>query len=96
MVEEDWVWYSHVWVKYLISKVAFLSYVAVKNKILTMDNLKNRGFKMPNRCMLCKCSEKMVDHILVSYEYTKQVFEYLFSLFQIQWVGAHTLKDFYL
>jgi len=38
----------------------------------------------------------MVDHILVSYEYTKQVFEYLFSLFQIQWVGAHTLKDFYL
>lgn len=34
-------------------------------KILTQDNLKRRGFQLPNRCILCKVEEESIDHLFI-------------------------------
>ena len=34
-------------------------------QILTCDNLRRRGLVMVGWCCLCRCSEEMVDHLLL-------------------------------
>ena len=35
------------------------------NIILTIDQLKRRGWNMPNRCYLCKMEEETSDHLII-------------------------------
>lgn len=37
-----------------------------------------------------------MDHLLVKYDYTKQVFGHLLFLYQIHWMSAQTLRYFHL
>ena len=36
-------------------------------KVLTLDQLKRRGWNLANRCFLCCAEEKMINHILIHY-----------------------------
>ena len=46
--------HSVVWNSWVPVRVSFFAWEATWVKILTLDQLKKRGWKMPNRCYMCK------------------------------------------
>ncbi|CAN0856966.1 Putative ribonuclease H protein At1g65750 [Linum grandiflorum] len=54
-----------VWISTVPTKVCCFSWMACMNSIATIDNLKRRGFIVPNRCTLCYHAEESASHLLV-------------------------------
>lgn len=63
-----------MWVKSIIPKIGFFTYVASQNKILMMENMRIHCFSMANRCILCLCEEELVNHLLIHYEFATEPF----------------------
>ena len=55
---------------------------------MTLDQLKKRGWKMSNRCYMCK-KEETSDHILLHCPKARILWQLSFALFSVQWV-MHT------
>ncbi|CAI0428536.1 unnamed protein product, partial [Linum tenue] len=68
-----------VWRKVVPLKVNFFIWCAFHAKILTIDNLKRRGFALANRCLLCGASEESIDHLFVDCAFTREVWSELGS-----------------
>ena len=47
------------------SKVGLFAWKASWGKVLTLDQLKRRGWTLANRCFLCLVKEESIDHILI-------------------------------
>ena len=54
-----------VWITSLIPKINFFWWAAQHVKILTIDNLKKRGFYITNRCCLCKEKEESISQLFI-------------------------------
>ena len=54
-----------VWNSWVSSRISFFTWEATWAKIFTLDQLKKRGWRIPNRCYLCKEEEETSDHILI-------------------------------
>ena len=67
-------------------RASFFAWEATWAKILTHDQLRGRGWKMPNRCYMCKAEEEIVDHLLLHYPKASTLWQLVCALFHIQWV----------
>lgn len=69
------IMFSHksIWVLSIPSKVPFFTWNAYLDRILTLDNLQNRGWNLANRCILCLQEEELIDHLLVHCDMTTMV-----------------------
>ena len=65
-------------------------------KILTCDQLQNRGLSLASCCPLCLESGELVDHLLLHCSKTRVLWDLLFSLFEVPWILAAIVKDFLL
>ena len=45
--------------------VSFFVWTTIWDKILTGDNLQDRGFDFVDWCIMCRCNKEMVDHLLL-------------------------------
>ena len=54
-----------IWSPGVPTKVSFFAWEATWGKALTMDQLKKRGWSLPNRCYLCCAVEESIDHLLI-------------------------------
>ena len=54
-----------VWNSWVPLRISFFAWEATWVKILTLDQLKKRGWRILNRCYLCKEEEETSDHILI-------------------------------
>ena len=59
-------------------------------KVLTMDQLKKRGFQLASRCPLCKEDEENIDHLLLHFW---GFWAALISLQGMEWVCPLMFKD---
>ena len=73
-------------------RVSFFAWEASWNRILTTDQLKRRGWILPNRCYLCKMEEETSDHLLLFCKKATMLWRLLFSLFDVQWVLHSSIK----
>ena len=48
-------------------KVGFFAWEVWWGKILSMDQLKKRGFSLASRCPLCGKDEESMEHLLIHY-----------------------------
>ena len=48
--------------------------------MLTLDQLKKKGYALPYRCVLCRGDEETVDHILVHYLEARMLWDVMLSL----------------
>ncbi|KAL6331818.1 hypothetical protein AAG906_020162 [Vitis piasezkii] len=62
-------------------------------KVLTMDQLKKRGWALANRCFLCCEEEESIDHILIHCFRARVLWELLFALFGVCWVLPSSARD---
>lgn len=56
-MENQELW-NKIWIKSLIPKIIFNMWVLAHNNLTTIDNLKGKGFQIPNRCNLYMEDEK--------------------------------------
>ncbi|RVW51874.1 hypothetical protein CK203_067969 [Vitis vinifera] len=54
-----------IWNPCVPTKVCFFAWEAFWGKVLTLDQLKKRGWCLANRCFLCCEEEESIDHILI-------------------------------
>lgn len=71
--------WEKVWIHGLPSKVSFLLWLIVRDRVLTHNNLQRRGFSIVSQCLLCHNASEDVDHLFCNCEFTREVWDY-FSL----------------
>jgi hypothetical protein len=54
-------------------------------RILTVDNLRKRGFIIVNLCCRCKRNEETTNHFLIYCEYTSDLWHLVLNLFGVSW-----------
>ncbi|OVA15095.1 Reverse transcriptase zinc-binding domain [Macleaya cordata] len=77
---------AFIWNKHIPLKVNFFVWTAYHNRILTIDNLKKRGFILPNCCYLCGRNEETVAHIMLHCSFTSKVWNLLLPRTGWTWV----------
>ena len=82
-----------IWNPSVPSKVSFFAWEASWGKVLTMDQLKKRGWALANRCFLCCEEEESIDHILIHCSRARALWEFLFALFRVFWVLPSSARD---
>ena len=75
-----------IWSLCVLTKVGFFAWEALWGKVLTLDQLKRKGWNMANRCFLCCAEEQTINHILIHCSKVRVLWELVFALFGVKWV----------
>ncbi|RVX20110.1 putative ribonuclease H protein [Vitis vinifera] len=82
-----------IWNPSVPSKVSFFAWEASWGKVLTMDQLKKRGWAVANRCFMCCEEEESIDHILIHCSKARALWDLLFALFGVCWVLPYSARE---
>jgi hypothetical protein len=66
--------------------MAFFLLGTTLGRILTVDNLRRRGFQLVNQWCLCKKDKETIDHLLIHCEYTADICHLVLNSFGVSWV----------
>lgn len=88
--------FSIIWSPPSIPRCSFISWLAVKGKLITMDKLKKRNIHIANRCILCKASEEDLDHSLTSCPFSLQTWNLVWSLAKLHLLFGPSLSHWFL
>ena len=58
-----------------------------------MDQLKRRGWFLPNRCFLCKSEEESTNHLSLHCPKAAMFWQLIFYLFGVQWIMPYSIKE---
>lgn len=86
------IW-TKIWNRVLIPKVNMFFWLAVHNRILTIDNLARRGFMYPNRCELCQKEKESMDHLFIHCSFTWEIWSKFWAQWKVEWVMHNSLKE---
>ncbi|CAN1839418.1 hypothetical protein LINPERHAP1_LOCUS35747 [Linum perenne] len=68
-----------IWCKSIPSKVCGFLWQVTHGRILTIDNLRRRGFQFPNRCIMCESEEESIWHLFFDCRFVRQIWILLSS-----------------
>jgi hypothetical protein len=88
-LQTDHSWTSHIWNWQIPLKLKFFIWLAGKEKILSWEALRHRGWEGPGICPLCKLESEDVHHLMVHCIFTKEVWHLLTKSFPqpVDWRG---------
>ena len=72
-----------IWKSCVQPKVSFFTWEASWGKVLTLDQVKKRGWALANRCYFCQADEESINHLLLHCENTRASWEMFFTLFSV-------------
>ena len=84
---------SIIWSPCVPTKVGSFAWEASWGKVLTLDQLKKRGWILANRCFLCCAEEESIDYILIHCTKARVLWELLVALFGVIWVLPYSVRD---
>ena len=76
--------WKSIWKTRAPPRVAFFVWTAALRHILTTDNLRRRHVIILDWCCLCKNSGESISHLLMHWSATREVWNFIFSIFGIQ------------
>ena len=88
----DFPWHS-IWNPIVPPKLGFFAWEASWGKVLTLDQLKRRGFTLVNRCFLCEEEEETIDHLLIHCSTAKMLWNLLLAIADYDWVFPLTVRQ---
>ncbi|OAY75681.1 putative ribonuclease H protein [Ananas comosus] len=74
-------------------RVKIFLWLADRNKLLTADNLRKRGWHGPTICNLCYSDAESVEHILHHYFYAVSVWNWLTDRLNLNLAGRNNTTD---
>ena len=74
------------WDRYIPPRVLVFRWLAMRGRILTMDNLRRRNHFIVNGCPMCLRDKETVNHLLIHCNFPYNVCVALFARFDMQWV----------
>ena len=74
-------------------RVSFFAWEVVWENFLPLDELKGKGWYLPNRCYLCKGEDELANHILLHCPKVTLLWHLILALFNVQWVMPISVKD---
>ena len=82
-----------IWSPCVPTKVGFFALEASWGKVLTLDQLKRRGWAIANKCFLCCAEEESINHIIIHCSKARVLWELVFVLFGVMWVLPYSARD---
>ena len=82
-----------IWNPIAPKKVGFFVWEVWWGKILTMDQLKKRGFSLASRCPFCGQTDKVLEHLFIHCPKIWKLWTTLFSLSEGGWVCPYMVKE---
>ena len=64
--EDDEGTWKKIWISNMCPKVALFTWLVVKGRIITNENLRRRGVQGPSQCCMCYQEEESMGHLLDS------------------------------
>ena len=64
--------------------------------MLTLDQLKRRGFSLANRCPLCGMNEENIEHLLIHCPEVWGPWTSIMATMGITWVPPYFVRDLWL
>jgi hypothetical protein len=64
-----------------------------KGRILTVDNLRRRGFSLANWCCPCKKNEEFINHLLIHCEYIIDLWHLVLNIFGASWMMPSNILE---
>ncbi|CAN1751474.1 Putative ribonuclease H protein At1g65750 [Linum perenne] len=68
-----------VWLRHVPTKVSCLVWKVAHESLATVDKLRQRGFQMPNRCVLCFADCESIQHLFWRCPFASQVWSFFSS-----------------
>lgn len=84
--------FKQIWKSRALPRVAFLTWKAVKETILTINMLKRRWITMVNKCYLCKSDEKTSNHLLLRCPKTHSLWTSVLGLLGLNCIMAENVS----
>ena len=82
-----------IWNSCIPSKMSVFTWEVWWGKVLTMDQLKKKGFQIASRYPLCQEAEESLDHLLIHCPTTWGLWATLISLLGMVWACPLLAKD---
>ncbi|KAG7577371.1 Endonuclease/exonuclease/phosphatase superfamily [Arabidopsis thaliana x Arabidopsis arenosa] len=74
-------WFTQVWFKERIPKLAFMFWLTVQDRLTTRDRLRRWNLPIPAACLLCQTDEESRDHLFFQCTYSNTIWQELFGRF---------------
>ena len=85
--------WKSVWKSKVPTRVAFFTWTAALEKILTVDNLRKRRVIIVDWCCMCKVHGESVNHLLLHCSVAQELWLLIFSMFGTTWVMLRGVVD---
>lgn len=66
----------------------------IHDKILTIENLKKRGWYLVNKCYLYNKEEETIMHLFFQCPYAQEVWNFFLEMLKVEWVFPASVKMF--
>lgn len=73
-----------IWATKAPPRFRVFAWLMIKNRILTVDNLRRKGFILVNRCYMCEKQEETVRHLLFECETARLIQTIMITAYQIR------------
>jgi hypothetical protein len=89
-LEADNSWLLQIWKWAVPLKLKLFTWLAGKEKILSWDGLRRRGWEGPGICLLCRQASEDTHHLLVHCSFSKEVWKRLLTYYSlsVSWNGT--------
>jgi hypothetical protein len=77
--------WKSIWKVKAPPRIAFFLWATALGRILTVDNLRRRGFQLINRCCLCKKDDETIN-LLLHCEFSVDIWHLVLISFGVSWV----------
>ena len=73
-------WHKLVWVGFVVPKHAFITWLAVLNRLPTKDRMRAWGMEVDGNCILCRSAVETRDHLFYGCVFSKQIWKEVLNL----------------